>query len=661
MKKYFDSLTIKQTFVLLFLTFGVVLLGSYITISKFINIHEADQVTINTATKHRLHAQVLHLLVEDYANGNKDALKKINKFVDAGNRILPHLIKGGVILDLTSDMTIRPAEGELLKAMEHALELWLPYKAQIDLVLAEVETAGASGQVIQDPKVQEALQYLRTKEAVLYTANDAVVKKSIKRFDDSKVTLTSLITFAALVNIVMLALGYRLISRRLLQPLKVIGNTAADIIAGNLANELHYSRNDEVGKVTGAINNLMANLKNATTFIQQIGKGELNASYNDLDEKTAKDQNTIAGSLLVMRDQMLKVAEEEKQRNWTTEGLAKFVEILRSNIDNVEDFTHNIISSVVEYLKANQGALFLVNDEEQNIQLEMMACYAYHKRKYLHKRIAPGEGLIGQAFLEQETIYMTQVPQNYVSIRSGLGGATPGSLLIVPLKMNDKIHGVIEIASFNTFKPYEIEFIEKLGENIASTLANVKINNKTRKLLEESQMLTEQMRAQEEEMRQNMEELEATQEEMRRAQEQAINQTKELAEFSASVNRSTIIIEFNADGTVLNVNEKFSELTGYSREEIIGKPHTYYVAKEDIVAGSFDKLWHQLRTEEYLEKDVRRLKKDGSIFWLRAYYFPIRNENNELKKITCICSDITSEKLEIEELRKLKDSANTKH
>jgi PAS domain S-box-containing protein len=76
--------------------------------------------------------------------------------------------------------------------------------------------------------------------------------------------------------------------------------------------------------------------------------------------------------------------------------------------------------------------------------------------------------------------------------------------------------GVIELASFRVYQEYEIKFLEKVGESIASTIITTRNNQKNKELLEKSNLLTEQMRAQEEEMRQNLEEMQATQEEMHR-------------------------------------------------------------------------------------------------------------------------------------------------
>jgi hypothetical protein len=111
---------------------------------------------------------------------------------------------------------------------------------------------------------------------------------------------------------------------------------------------------------------------------------------------------------------------------------------------------------------------------------------------------------------------MKKLPENYLKITSGLGEAEAGCLLVVPLKVNEEVEGMIEIAAFIPFEPYQIEFIEKVCESVASTLISVKINEKTKQLLENAQISGEMLRAQEEEMRQNMEELQATQEALHR-------------------------------------------------------------------------------------------------------------------------------------------------
>jgi hypothetical protein len=176
-------------------------------------------------------------------------------------------------------------------------------------------------------------------------------------------------------------------------------------------------------------------------------------------------------------------------------------------------------------MKANQGALYLIDDTDDSEEktMSMTSCYAWDKKKFINQKIHKGEGLAGQAWQEMDTIYITDVPQNYIRITSGLGDANPTSILIMPLKVNDQIYGVIELASFSSLAEHEIEFVKKVAESIASTVSTVKINERTQKLLTESQQMTEEMRAQEEEMRQNMEELQATQEGMKRQENELID------------------------------------------------------------------------------------------------------------------------------------------
>ena len=199
-------------------------------------------------------------------------------------------------------------------------------------------------------------------------------------------------------------------------------------------------------------------------------------------------------------------------------------EILRVSTASTADLYDNIIKFVVKYTKSNQGGLFILNEENEGEKfLELVACYAFERKKYLTKRIGIGEGLVGQCYLEGEKIYLLEVPTEYITITSGLGGAAPNALVLVPLKVNEKIFGVLELATFGKYEEHEIELVEKLTESIASTISSVRVSESTRILLEKTQQQAEEMRAQEEEMRQNMEELEATQEEMRRKEKHIQN------------------------------------------------------------------------------------------------------------------------------------------
>ncbi len=275
--------------------------------------------------------------------------------------------------------------------------------------------------------------------------------------------------------------------------------------------EVHYSK-------------LTDNLKNIRKIALEVGRGAF-----DHEIKVFDDKGELGSALAQMRESLKKVAREDQQRNKVNEGLAKFSEILGNYTNDLSRFGDEVIFNLVKFLDANQGGVFTVTEDEEQVEyLELIACYAYDKKKYINKKIRKGQGLVGQVWQEGKKVYLTEVPDNYVNITSGLGYSNPRCILIVPLNFNDSTHGVIELASFRELETFELEFIDKAAESIASALASVKVNDRTQKLLAESKELTEQMRAQEEEMRQNMEELQATQEEMQRREEERIKEIEEL-------------------------------------------------------------------------------------------------------------------------------------
>lgn len=245
-------------------------------------------------------------------------------------------------------------------------------------------------------------------------------------------------------------------------------------------------------------------------FADNISKGNLKSMYGS--EKPDK----LGTSLLNMRDSLIQASQREERERFAALGLARTADILRQHADKLENLCDRVIEEVVKYMKANQGFIFVKENKDGNENLVLMAARAWDRKKYIQKTIDIGQGLVGQAAIEQNTIFMTQVPDNYVNITSGLGEANPRCILIVPLKAEDVVVGVIELASFRLYEEFEIKFLEKVGESIASTIITTRNNQKNRDLLEKSNLLAEQMRAQEEEIRQNLEEMQATQEEMQR-------------------------------------------------------------------------------------------------------------------------------------------------
>ncbi|MFN8436473.1 MAG: GAF domain-containing protein [Cytophagales bacterium] len=252
-------------------------------------------------------------------------------------------------------------------------------------------------------------------------------------------------------------------------------------------------------------------LQNESTETELINNKLIEEAENKNIEMLEKEQKLNSYISEIEKSRI-----EDQKRDWSNNGLAKFSDLLRNTQHDIQETYEQIISQLTQYMQMNQGALFILEEENGHNFLELKSCYAYDRKKYSEARIEIGEGLLGQCYLEKEVIYLTEVPNGYTTITSGLGSATPSVLLLVPLKINEEVFGVLEMASFYAIEEYQIEFVQKLAVSIASSISNIKINTKTKHLLQDSISQREVLQNQEEEMRQNLEELSATQEEMQR-------------------------------------------------------------------------------------------------------------------------------------------------
>ncbi|GHN01256.1 hypothetical protein WSM22_27450 [Cytophagales bacterium WSM2-2] len=442
-------------------------------------------------------------------------------------------------------------------------------------------------------------------------------------------------TITIVLGFAIIGIGFLsayLLVRTITRPINYIKDVVVKLGKGELVDDKRTKfANDEIGEMAVATDSLVNGLKATTVFAENIGNGKYDSDFTPLS-----DHDVLGNALLNMRGNLARVAEEDKKRNWTTEGMAKFGEILRSNNSDLEKLTDEIIGSLVKYLKANQGALYIVDDTNDTDEktMSMASCYAWDKKKYVNQKVHMGEGLTGQSWQEGDVIYLTDIPSNYIRITSGLGDANPNAILIVPLKVNDQIFGVVELASFGSIKDFEIDFVKRIAESIASTISSVKVNARTQRLLGESQQMTEEMRAQEEEMRQNMEELQATQEEMQRSQ-------LESASVLEVMNNSTAMIDYDSEGNIINANMNSLRLFGYSLEEIKGEHHKIFVQREERATEAYRKFWKELASGKSQRGEYKLSTKTGKDIWVYAQYSPILNREGAVMKITEIIFDIT--------------------
>lgn len=430
---------------------------------------------------------------------------------------------------------------------------------------------------------------------------------------------------------------------KVLQPLKNITVAAKNLADGKAAEKSIMIQSDGmVGEVATQLNEVFSNVQSATVFAQEIGDGNFNSDTSGVNENDA-----LTHALLDMRDKLKQVAEEEKKRNWAVQGLATFSELLRNNQDDLEALGYNVIKNLVKYLDANQGGFFsykphagdAINEEDRLFKgkVELVACYAYERRKYKIKEVFVGEGLVGQCVVEQQTIYLNDVPNDYINITSGLGKSTPRSILIVPLKVNEEIFGVLEIASFKNIEEHQVKFVEDLSESIASTLSSVKMAMNTKKLLESAEESNQEMRRKEQQM-------EEIQEELAGKLKQNEEDTVRFQSVVEAINKTNASIEFDMKGNIIEANDMFCGVMGYTKSDLIGKSESFILPSDEKESPQNSMMWESLKAGQYFSGEFRRISKSGKDIWMNGTYNPIYDSSGTPYKIIKFASFSTDEK-----------------
>jgi hypothetical protein len=222
----------------------------------------------------------------------------------------------------------------------------------------------------------------------------------------------------------------------------------------------------------------------------------------------------------------LQVEEQIAREKYVSDGISELGNIIANYLNDTQQLYRRIAKFVAEYFDCRLSALYLYNSETK--QLELTSGYGLDENRLKGMIVDEGDGVLGQCAIDKKRIEIKDLPEDYISISSGLGSTAPNVIILEPLHFNQQLVGIIEMASFKEFTPIQYEVLDKFTAQIASTLSNVVFNETTRKMLIESRRKEEMLRQQEEEMRQQVEELIATQEEFFRKEEHYKNEIENL-------------------------------------------------------------------------------------------------------------------------------------
>ncbi|MBN2663156.1 MAG: cache domain-containing protein [Bacteroidales bacterium] len=350
-----------------------------------------------------------------------------------------------------------------------------------------IEVGNGAGRVTYDfykPVTNERIQkisWVRLYEPLGWVIGTGVYVDYIKKIVEEKKKILydqieQLVTTISIIGIIFILASIiflNIFAQTITNPLFQIQNQLYEMSKGKLVEKLDINRKDEIGKMKHSLDALIDGIERYSIFASKIGERDFKAEFEKLS-----NEDVLGNSLIGMRNSLALAQKQEQERlfierknQWINEGINRIGDIITISRD-VKILSENVITKLVEYVNAAMGSIFILDfDENNNPFLNLNATVAYDRKKYANKKLELGEGLVGACYLEKQPINLTDIPEQYIQIRTGLGKANPQNIYITPLKFENKVYGVLEIGSFQILDKYSINLIEEVVKLVAVSLS----------------------------------------------------------------------------------------------------------------------------------------------------------------------------------------------
>lgn len=414
---------------------------------------------------------------------------------------------------------------------------------------------------------------------------------------------------------------------KLLIPIYRLNKFTFQLSQEKKSDALKKSDIQELQEIAQNLNSLNNKIAKYTEFSTELGK----QNFRHQLSLNSEEIGVLGNALLQTQNLIGQSNEIDEKRNWENLGLAKFSDILRQHAQSIQKIGDNSLVELIRYLKAIYGDIYLLDDE--NSVFKPLSCFAHDKKKFLKNEFHINEGFIGQAAAEKSMIVFKDIPEEYIKINAGLmDKIAPKFLVVMPLIANEKVYGVMELAFLNVPEEHVINFIQKVAQNIALSIFNIKSNEVNLKLLEESQALSEELQDKTKILEKQAEEMQTAQLSLQKKTKELEKNNKILDESKAEIlleqkkteellkNASEIIIIFSGGFNITFVSPSVKTILGCEEEELYENTDFEYIHKLDRIAfiEKLRKIANKPKTETQTF-EVRILKKDGSFLYVEAH------------------------------------------
>ncbi len=278
----------------------------------------------------------------------------------------------------------------------------------------------------------------------------------------------------------------------------------------------------------------MVNIANRIAKGEMDFKVETNADTAELKQLEISMQ-TMQSNL----KQTMNAVEAERNKlvdqDWVKTNFVQIMDKLQG-IKNLRKLSSNFINALAPVVEAKLGVFYIKKINERGEEyILFLSAYAYDSHQDIPKSFKLGEGLVGQCALEKKVVTVTDVPDNYLKINSGIGGASPRVIAVVPIEFEGELLGVVELASFKEFTSLHYELLEQIRERVGGAIDSLISRQRTEELLKESEALGKELQDQSIKLEESNRELEIKSESLERQKEEIEDKNFSLEEVSREI------------------------------------------------------------------------------------------------------------------------------
>ncbi|WP_455361338.1 HAMP domain-containing protein [Streptomyces sp. SYSU K21746] len=319
-------------------------------------------------------------------------------------------------------------------------------------------------------------------------------------------------------------------------------------------------------RLTENVNELAGNLTRQVRAIAEVAsavaEGDLTRSITvDASGEVAELKDNINSMVGSLRE----TTRANQEQDWLKSNFARISSLMQGHRD-LAVVAELVMDELTPLVSAQYGAFYLAEETPEGTELRLVGSYGRPAGSTAHERFKLGESLVGQAARSRRTIAAEGVPGDYVSISSGLGRTTPGSLMVLPVLVEDQVLGVIELASFTPFTPVHRGFLEQLMETVGVNVNTIVANARTDELLGESQRLTGELQARSEELQVQQDELQRSNAELEEKAALLASQNRDIETKNLEIEQARQELEDRAQQLSLASKYKSEFLANMSHE-----------------------------------------------------------------------------------------------